>query len=254
MGYIRVVLQILSYVLELDIINAFGFVKCSTAIQQFNKDQCIDIPLSSLLDIRKSTGWQRYEMLVWLSLYWRSEGHVPSVLWLCWLGIRKSIHHLNIECWGVGVVVCLERGADCLHMVQLMPLRPKTPSSLASFKSRLVLPFWYQLTQVVLQKRQWNRYGVVLKCIWFAYGLAVDTANPLSLGIISVVDYLSDCGLPELWWRRHCKTSVIDVVGAGKKPVPAEFDNEVMSLLKEFTKNVNKESRISQPPLEDTWK
>jgi len=34
------------------------------------------------------------------------------------------------------------RGAGCLHMVQLMPLHPKTPSSLASFKSRLVLPFW----------------------------------------------------------------------------------------------------------------
>jgi len=39
------------------------------------------------------------------------------------------------------VVICLERGAGCLHMVQLMPLHPKTPSSLASFKSRLVLSF-----------------------------------------------------------------------------------------------------------------
>jgi len=38
-------------------------------------------------------------------------------------------------------------------MVQLMPLHPKTPSSLASFKSRLVLPFWYRLTEVVLEKR-----------------------------------------------------------------------------------------------------
>ena len=36
------------------------------------------------------------------------------------------------------MVICLERGADCLHMVQLMPLHPKTPSSLASFKSRLL--------------------------------------------------------------------------------------------------------------------
>jgi len=54
------------------------------------------------------------------------------------------------------VVICLERGADCLHMVQLMPLHPKSPSSLASFKSRLVLPFWYQLTQVVLEKRPLN--------------------------------------------------------------------------------------------------
>jgi len=54
------------------------------------------------------------------------------------------------------VVTCLDRGADCLHMVQLMPLHPKTPSSLASFKSRLVSPFWYRLTQVVLEKRPLN--------------------------------------------------------------------------------------------------
>ena len=29
---------------------------------------------------------------------------------------------------------------------------PKPPLSLASFKSRLVLPFWYRLTQVVLEE------------------------------------------------------------------------------------------------------
>ena len=32
----------------------------------------------------------------------------------------------------------------------------KPPSSLASFKSRLVLPFWYWLAQVVLEKRPLN--------------------------------------------------------------------------------------------------
>jgi len=32
----------------------------------------------------------------------------------------------------------------------------KPPPSLASFKSRLVLPFWYRLTQVVLEKRPLN--------------------------------------------------------------------------------------------------
>jgi len=37
-----------------------------------------------------------------------------------------------------------------------MPLHPRTPSSLASFKSKLVLPFWYRLTQVVLEKRLLN--------------------------------------------------------------------------------------------------
>jgi len=54
------------------------------------------------------------------------------------------------------VVICLEQGADCLHMVQLMPLHPQTPSSLASFKSRLVLPFWYRLTWVVLDNGPLN--------------------------------------------------------------------------------------------------
>ena len=41
-------------------------------------------------------------------------------------------------------------------LVQLMPKLSKTPSPLASFKSRLVSPFWYQLTQVVLEKRPLN--------------------------------------------------------------------------------------------------
>ena len=54
------------------------------------------------------------------------------------------------------MVICLEQGADCLHMVQPMALHPKTPSSPASYKSRLVLPFSYWLTQVVLEKRPLN--------------------------------------------------------------------------------------------------
>ena len=41
-------------------------------------------------------------------------------------------------------------------MVQLMSLPPKTPSYLVSFKSRLVLPFWYQRIQVFLEKRLLN--------------------------------------------------------------------------------------------------
>jgi len=52
-----------------------------------------------------------------------------------------------MRCW----CGCLEQGADCVHMIQLKPLHPKT-TSLALFKSRLVLPFWYQLTLVVLEK------------------------------------------------------------------------------------------------------
>ena len=43
------------------------------------------------------------------------------------------------------MVICVERSAD-LQMARLMPL------SLAAVKSRLVLPFWYRLTRVVLDK------------------------------------------------------------------------------------------------------
>ena len=61
-----------------------------------------------------------------------------------------------MRCWCHGVIICLDRGADCLHTVQLVPLHPQTPSSLASFKSRLALLFWYRLTQVLLEKRPLN--------------------------------------------------------------------------------------------------
>ena len=54
------------------------------------------------------------------------------------------------------MVICVERGADCLCMVHLRPLHSKTQSSLALFKSRLVLPFLYQVTQVILEKKPLN--------------------------------------------------------------------------------------------------
>ena len=57
------------------------------------------------------------------------------------------------EWWGAGMVICLERNAD-LHM----PSRCHCHSlSLASVKSRLVLPFWYRLTWVVPDKGPLNR-------------------------------------------------------------------------------------------------
>ena len=59
------------------------------------------------------------------------------------------------EWWGSGMVICLERGAD-LHMAKLMPLPVCHSLSLASVKSRLVLPFWYRLTRVVPEKGPLN--------------------------------------------------------------------------------------------------
>jgi len=57
------------------------------------------------------------------------------------------------------MVICLEQGAD-LHMAKLMPL-PLTVS--CSVKSRLVLPFWYRLTWVILEKGPLNGCVCVLK-------------------------------------------------------------------------------------------
>jgi len=65
------------------------------------------------------------------------------------------------EWWGAGVVNSLKQGADCLHMVQLMPLHYQTPSFLASFKSRMVLPSWCRLTLLVL-----NAANVLNKISW----------------------------------------------------------------------------------------
>jgi len=59
-----------------------------------------------------------------------------------------------------GMVVCLGQGAN-LHTAHLMPL-PITIS--CSSKSRMVLPFWCRLTQVVLDKIQEGHKTCVCVC------------------------------------------------------------------------------------------
>ena len=85
--------------------------------------------------------------------------HSISVLWHCWLEEHVAC---KIEWWGVGVVICLEQGADCFIWSSWCHCHPKTPSSLASFKSKLVLPFCYRLTHLVPEKRLLNGCSVVL--------------------------------------------------------------------------------------------
>ena len=46
---------------------------------------------------------------------------LPSVLWL---DVSKSIWPVKNTWWGAGAVICLEWGANNLHMVQLMLLPP----------------------------------------------------------------------------------------------------------------------------------
>ena len=57
------------------------------------------------------------------------------------------------------MVICLERGPGSrlfAHGPADVTAIPKPPSSLASFKSRPILPFRYRLTPVVLEKRPLN--------------------------------------------------------------------------------------------------
>ena len=64
---------------------------------------------------------------------------LPFLLWHCWLHARKSIQPVKIDWWGVGVVICLERGADCLHMQArvLWLLLTQTMLMLASSTNKL---------------------------------------------------------------------------------------------------------------------
>jgi len=79
------------------------------------------------------------------------------------------------------MVMCLGKGAG-LHMVQLMPL-PLTIS--CSSKSRLVLPFWCQLTRVVPDKIQEGRKTVVCVCNL----ISMDKASSFIVGA-GVVDWV----------------------------------------------------------------
>ena len=63
------------------------------------------------------------------------------------------------------VWLCLGHGAD-LHMAQLMPLPLTIP---CSSESRLVLPFWCQLTRIVPDKIKEGRKTVVCSVVVLAY-------------------------------------------------------------------------------------
>jgi len=86
------------------------------------------------------------------------------------VGVRKSIRPVKLsDGVRVGVVICLERGSDCLHMVQLMPLHPQPHNFFPHLNPDWFLPFWYRLTQVVLEKRPLNGCGVVVVVVVSTY-------------------------------------------------------------------------------------
>jgi len=74
---------------------------------------------------------------------------------------------------------------------------PQTPSSLASFKSRLVLPFWYRLTRVVVEKMPLNGCRSSSSSCWLNEWLqtmhhCVCRASNVSRSVLSPVQILTD--------------------------------------------------------------
>ena len=70
---------------------------------------------------------------------------------------------------------------------------PQTLSSFASFKSRLVLPFWYRLTQVVLEKRPLNGCSSSYVALW------LDITEALLTAFLIKFCASSDCLLTASW-------------------------------------------------------
>jgi len=72
------------------------------------------------------------------------------------------------------MVICLERGASDLHMVQLMPLPPIIS---CSSKIQNGLPFWCQFTQVFLKKRPLNGSGSSSNSSSMVWLVSVDSSR-----------------------------------------------------------------------------
>ena len=67
----------------------------------------------------------------------------------------------QLEWWGAGVAVCLERSAD-LHMAQLMPL----PLTISCFsKIHIGFTFWYRLTRRAYFKEFFGVHNFKSSCM-----------------------------------------------------------------------------------------
>jgi len=75
---------------------------------------------------------------------------MPSLLWRCWLGSRKVIR--SVKNWVVRYWRDYLSGARYKWFAYGPADATATLSSLAPVKSRMVLPFWCRLTQVILEK------------------------------------------------------------------------------------------------------
>jgi len=125
----------------------FMFNVCADLILYWHQRAMLNGAFSSV----DQSARRKYEVIGWRGCL--------SVLWHCWLGIRKSIRPIKNEWWGTGVVICLECDANDLHMVH--------PIISCFSKIQNGLPFWCWLTQVVLEKRPLN----ICMCVWVTWSV-----------------------------------------------------------------------------------
>jgi len=128
------------------------------------------------------------------------------VLWRCWLGGRKGIRPVKKLSGGVlGWLSVWNEMQTCIW-----PICHCYSLSLASVKSRLVLPFWYRLTWVVPEK--WPLNGCVCVCVCVYLGLKLRTAGselPPSLVIAGDFFSFSLCHSHALYIFGKCHTSFV---------------------------------------------
>ena len=127
---------------------------------------------------------------------------LPSGLWRCWLGGRKGIQPVKTEWWGVAWLSLWSKMQTCIrpswcHCHSL---------SLASVKSRLVLPFWYRLIRVVAEKGPLNGL-CVCSCVYLCDKVtACDLTFAVSVTLLCTHatkshDHMCDIGhRGQQWW------------------------------------------------------
>ena len=114
--------------------------------------------------------------------------YMPSVLWRCWLGGRKGIRPVKKLVWlsvWSKLQTCIWPSWCHCHSL-----------SLASVKSRSVLPFWYRLTWVVPDKGPLN-VCVLNVCVWCVARSLCAARNVIlrregrkcTLGVLSILTY-----------------------------------------------------------------
>ena len=132
--------------------------------------------------------------------------YLPSVLWRCWLGGRKGIR--PVKKLSGGVLAWLSVWSEAQTCIQ--PSWCHCHSlSLASVKSRLVLPFWYRLTWVVPDTGKGSLNRCVCVCACACACVCVSVCLSVCLSVLSCTYYAAAYAF--LSWQRP----TVNVVSCG---------------------------------------